>query len=150
MLDIENLGLIGVFIAGAIPWMEAIAVVPAGIVVGLNPIATLISAVVGNSITIFLFAYFASSIREKLIARRVKSGKPAILPKLEKALKAFDKYGVYGLAVLGPILIGTQFAAAAAVIAGVKPIRASILIITSLTLWAIAIAAAMVAFDITI
>ena len=150
MLDIENLGLIGVFIAGAIPWMEAIAVVPAGIVVGLNPIATLISAVVGNSITIFLFAYFASSIREKLIARRVKSGKPAILPKLDKALKAFDKYGVYGLAVLGPILIGTQFAAAAAVIAGVKPIRASILIITSLTLWAIAIAAAMVAFDITI
>jgi hypothetical protein len=24
MLDIENLGLLGVFIAGAIPWMEAI------------------------------------------------------------------------------------------------------------------------------
>jgi hypothetical protein len=47
-------------------------------------------------------------------------------------------------------LIGTQFAAAAAVIAGVKPIRASVLIIASLTLWAIAIAAAMVAFDITI
>jgi hypothetical protein len=37
MLDIENLGLIGVFIAGAIPWMEAIAVVPAGIIASLNP-----------------------------------------------------------------------------------------------------------------
>ena len=46
MLDIEHLGLLGVFIAGAIPWMEAIAVVPVGIVVGLNPIATLIAAVV--------------------------------------------------------------------------------------------------------
>ena len=56
MLDIENLGLLGVFIAGAIPWMEAIAVVPAGILVGLDPVATLISAVVGNSITIILFA----------------------------------------------------------------------------------------------
>ena len=85
-----------------------------------------------------------------MIARRVKSGKPAELPKLEKALKAFDKYGVYGLAALGPILIGTQFAAAAAVIAGVKPIRASLLIIASLTIWVVAIAAAMVAFDITI
>jgi hypothetical protein len=40
MLDIENLGLLGVFIAGAIPWMEAIAVVPAGILVGLNPVAS--------------------------------------------------------------------------------------------------------------
>jgi hypothetical protein len=80
----------------------------------------------------------------------VKQGKSAELPKLEKAIKAFDKYGVYGLAALGPVLIGTQFAAAAAVIAGVKPLRASILIIASLTLWAIAIAVAMVAFDLTI
>jgi Ca2+/H+ antiporter, TMEM165/GDT1 family len=63
MIDIESLGLLGVFIAGAIPWMEAIAVVPAGILIGLNPVATLIAAVVGNSITIILFAYFASNIR---------------------------------------------------------------------------------------
>lgn len=54
------------------------------------------------------------------------------------------------MAALGPILIGTQFAAAAAVTAGVKPLRASVLIIASLTLWAIAIAVAMVAFDATI
>ena len=148
-MNIEDWGLLGVFIAGAIPWMEAIAVVPAGILVGLNPVATLIAAVVGNSITIVLFAYFASSIRERLINRRVKQGKSAELPKLEKALKAFDKYGVYGLAALGPILIGTQFAAAA-VTAGIKPLRASILIIASLTVWAIAIAIAMVAFDVTI
>ena len=149
-MNLEEWGLIGVFIAGAVPWIEAIAVVPAGIVIGLNPIATLIAAVVGNSITIVLFAYFASNIRKRLMNRRVKQGKPAELPKLEKALKAFDKYGVYGLAALAPILIGTQFAAAAAVLAGVKPLRSSILIIASLTLWAVAITFAMVAFDITI
>lgn len=149
-MNLEDWGLIGVFIAGAIPWMEAIAVVPAGILVGLNPVATLIAALVGNTITIVLFAYFASNIRERLIRRRVKQGKSAELPKLEKALNAFDKYGVYGLAALGPILIGTQFAAAAAVTAGVKPLRASVLITASLTIWAIAIAVAMVAFDITI
>lgn len=150
MIDIEKLGLVGVFVAGAIPWMEAIAVVPAGILVGLNPVATLIAAVVGNTITIVLFAYFASNIRERLIKRRASQGKSAELPKLEKAMKAFDKYGVYGLAALGPILIGTQFAAAAAATAGVKPLRASALITASLTIWAIAIAFAMVAFDITL
>jgi len=150
MLDIENLGLLGVFIAGAIPWMEAIAVVPAGIVVGLNPVATVIAAVVGNAITIFLFAYFAANIRVRLINRRVRKGKSEQLPKLEKAMKAFDKYGVYGLAILGPILIGTQFAAAAAVTAGVKPLRTSVLITVSMILWSVAIAAVMVAFDLKI
>lgn len=147
---IEQWGLLGVFIAGAIPWLEAIAVVPFGIFLGLNPFATVVAAVTGNAITVVLFAYSASSIRERIITRRVSKGKSADSPKLEKALKAFDKYGIYGLAVLGPILLGTQFAAVAAVIAGIKPARASTLIIASTLVWAVLIAIAMVAFDVKI
>lgn len=149
MLDIENLGLLGVFIAGAIPWMEAIAVVPSGIILGLNPTATVTAAILGNAITIFLFAYLGSTIREKIIARRIAKGKSAESPKFDKALKAFDKYGIYGMALLGPIIIGTQFAAAASVAAGVKPLRVSILITTSMILWATLIAVVMVAFDLS-
>lgn len=147
---IEQWGLFGVFIAGAIPWLEAIAVVPVGIFLGLNPLATVVAAVTGNAFTIALFAYSASNIRERIIARRVSKGKSADSPKLEKALKAFDKYGIYGLAVLGPILLGTQFAAVAAVVAGIKPARASTLIIASTLVWAGLIAIAMVAFDVKI
>lgn len=147
---IEQWGLFGVFIAGAIPWLEAIAVVPVGIFLGLNPLATVVAAVTGNAITIALFAYSASNIRERIIARRVSKGKSADSPKLEKALKAFDKYGIYGLAVLGPILLGTQFAAVAAVVAGIKPARVSVLIIFSTLIWSAAIAIAMVAFDVKI
>lgn len=149
MLDIENLGLLGVFIAGAIPWMEAIAVVPSGIILGLNPSATVTAAILGNAITIFLFAYLGSTIREKIIARRIAKGKSAESSKFDKALKAFDKYGIYGMALLGPIIIGTQFAAAASVAAGVKPLRVSILITTSMILWATLIAVVMVAFDLS-
>jgi Ca2+/H+ antiporter, TMEM165/GDT1 family len=145
---IEQWGLVGVFIAGAIPWMEAIAVVPVGILLGLNPLATVLAAVTGNALTIALFAYSASNIRERLIQRRIRKGKPAESPKLEKALKAFDKYGIYGLAALGPILLGTQFAAVAAVSAGIEPARASILIIVSTVVWAAVIAIVMVAFDV--
>ncbi|MEJ6493543.1 MAG: small multi-drug export protein [Actinomycetes bacterium] len=146
---IEQWGLIGVFIAGAIPWMEAIAVVPVGILLGLNPLATVVAAVTGNALTIVLFAYSASNIRERLIQRRIRKGKTAESPKLEKALKSFDKYGIYGVAALGPIIIGTQFAAVAAVSAGTKPARASILIIVSTLVWAAAIAIVMVAFDVS-
>ncbi|MFM2020229.1 MAG: hypothetical protein RL718_810, partial [Actinomycetota bacterium] len=48
-MNYEQLGLLGIFIAGAIPWMEAIAVVPAGILFGLDPVLTVIAAVAGNA-----------------------------------------------------------------------------------------------------
>lgn len=148
-MNIEEWGLIGIFIAGAIPWMEAIAVVPSGIILGLDPIATVIAAALGNAITIFIFAYLGASIRAKIIERRIARGKSAESPKFEKALKAFDRYGIYGMAFLGPIIIGTQFAAAASVAAGVKALRVSILITASMILWATGIAALMVAFDLS-
>lgn len=148
-MNIEEWGLIGIFIAGAIPWMEAIAVVPTGVILGLDPIATVIAAVLGNAITIFIFAYLGSTIRAKIVERRVAKGKTAESQKFEKALMAFDRYGIYGMAFLGPIIIGTQFAAAASVAAGVRPLRVSILITSSMILWGSGIAAAMVVFDLS-
>ena len=148
-MNLEAWGLFGIFLAGAIPWMEAIAVVPSGIVVGLNPIATVIAAVIGNGITIFLFAYLGSNIRDWIMRRRVSKGKSAESPRFEKAVKAFDRYGIYGMAALGPLIIGTQFAAAASVAAGVKPLRVSLLVTTSMILWSIAIASIMIIFDLS-
>lgn len=143
-MNLEGLGLVGVFIAGAIPWMEAIAVVPSGIVVGLNPTAVVLAAIFGNASTIFLFAYLSSGIRRLISDRRLAKGKSSESPKFIKAMEAFDKYGIFGMALLGPILIGTQFAAAASVAAGVRPIRAATIVTLSMTLWAVLIAVVMV------
>ena len=142
-MNLETLGLFGVFLAGAIPWFEAIAVVPAGILIGLDPVATVVAAVLGNTITIFLFAYLGANIRERWLKRRVAKGKTGESPKFQKALRAFDRYGIFGMAFLGPILIGTQFAAAASVAAGVKPLKVSIFISVGMALWATGIASVM-------
>ncbi len=139
-MNLEQLGLLGIFIAGAIPWFEAIAVVPAGILFGLDPVLTVLAAVSGNAITIFLFAYAGASIRQWLIRRRETKGKSGESPKFQKAVAAFDKYGIYGMAALGPVLIGTQFAAAASVAAGVKPLKVSLLITLSMAIWSVALA----------
>jgi len=147
-MNLEQWGLFGIFLAGAIPWMEAIAVVPSGIALGLNPIATVIAAVLGNAITIFVFAYAGSSIRARISRRRLAKGKSSESPRFEKAVKAFDRYGIYGMAALGPIIIGTQFAAAASVAAGVKPLRVSLLVTASMVIWSIVLAIVMVTFDI--
>lgn len=149
-MNYEQLGLLGIFIAGAIPWFEAIAVVPGGILFGLDPVLTVIAATTGNAITIFLFAYAGASIRSWLLKRREAKGKTGESPRYQKALAAFDKYGMWGMAALGPILIGTQFAAAASVAAGVKPLKVSILITASMVIWSIAIALLMVGFGVTI
>lgn len=143
-IDIETLGLFGVFLAGAIPWLEAIAVVPVGILLGLDPLLVVIYGVVGNALTIFLFAYLSSQIREYLLKRRIATGKSGESKKFAKAQAAFDKYGIYGVAALGPAVIGTQFAAAIAVAAGVKPLKASVLITLSTLIWASAIAVVFV------
>jgi hypothetical protein len=149
-MNLEQLGLFGVFLAGAIPWFEAIAVVPAGIIFGLDPVLTVLFAAAGNIITIAVFAYGGGAIRKWIISKRVAKGKEPESPKFVKAQQAFDKYGIYGMAVLGPILIGTQFAATVAVAAGVKPLRVTVLISSAMVIWAIAIAWVVVTLGISV
>lgn len=138
-MNLEQLGLIGVFIAGAIPWFEAVAVVPAGILFGLDPFWVIAAAIVGNAATIFLFAYSGATIRAWISRKRVVRGKPPELKRFEKARKSFEKYGLYGVAALAPISIGTQFAAAIAVAIGVKPLKSALLITAGMAIWAVLI-----------
>lgn len=139
-MNLEQLGLFGVFLGGAIPWLEAIAVVPAGILLGLDPIAVVVAAVVGNTITIFVFAYGGSKIRDWFLKKKSENAAVKSKKRLERAQAAFDKYGVFGMALLGPILIGTQFAAAISVAAGVRPLKTSVIISGATLLWAALIA----------
>jgi hypothetical protein len=149
-MNLEQLGLFGVFLGGAIPWLEAIAVVPAGILLGLDPLLTVVFASVGNIITIAVFAYGGGAIRNWIIARRLAKGKEAESPNFVKAQQAFDKYGIFGMAALGPILIGTQFAAAASVASGVKPLKVTVLISAAMVIWAAVIAWIMVALGVSV
>lgn len=148
MTYIEQWGLLGVFIASVIPFLDAIAMVPLGIAFGLDPFWTVIAAVLGDSIMIFIFAYLGADIRSRIIKRRRAKGKTPETPKFDKAVKAFDKYGIYGLALISPVLVGTQIAAAASVAAGVKPFKAASVLTIGSLLWSAAIAIAMVYFDI--
>ena len=143
---IEQWGALGVFIASVIPFVDAIAMVPVGIALGVNPYL----AVIGDAIAIVVFAYLSSTMRNRIIKRREAKGKTGESPKFEKAVRMFDKYGIYGMAIAAPALIGTQIAAMASVAAGVKPFRASTLIIASTLIWSAGIAIAMVAFDVRI
>jgi len=149
-LNLEQLGLFGVFLGGAIPWIEAVVAVPAGILIGLDPILTVIFAVLGNIITIVLFAYAGRNLRDWVIRRRIAKGKDPESPKFKKAQVAYEKYGIYGMAILDPILIGSPFSAAASVAAGVRPLKVCVIVSTGMILWAIGIAWVVVTLGISV
>lgn len=124
---VEQLGLIGVFIAGAVPWLEAIVVIPVGIVVGLPVVWTVVAALAGNVATIALFALGSERILSAMARRREENGRaPQDDSRTVRAKRIFVRYGDVGMAVVGPLLIGTQFAAAIAVSLGVSVWRATV------------------------
>jgi UPF0716 family protein affecting phage T7 exclusion len=145
---IEQWGLLGVFFATAVPLVDAVVMVPMAIAFGLNPTLTVILATAGDAIAILVFAFLSSNIRNRMIRRREAKGKTGESPRFQKAVRTFDKYGIYAVALTAPAFIGTQIAAMASVAAGVKPFRASTLIIASTLVWSAGIAIAMVAFDV--
>ena len=129
-MDIERLGLFGVFLGGALPWLEAIVVIPAGILLGLPPLAVVVAAVVGNLSTVALAAFAGERLRVYFSALRraagdgVSDGGPARGGRSARATRVMDRYGLPGLAILGPLGIGTQLSAALAVSLGVSGRRA--------------------------
>jgi hypothetical protein len=149
-MNLEQLGLFGVFLAGAIPLVEAIVAVPAGILFGLDPVLTVIFAIAGNIITIVFFAYGGKSLRNWVIRRRVAKGKEPESPKFTKAQVAYEKYGIYGMAILDPLLVGSPFSAAASVAAGVKPLKVILVVSSGMVIWAITIAWGVVALEISV
>lgn len=125
---VQQLGLLGVFIAGAIPGLEAVTVTPVGIIIGLD------FAIAGNIIAVVMFAYLSEKILQWAARRRERKSGSAPHARCERARRIFDRYGILGTALLGPLVLGTQFAAAVAVSFGVSPLKFSVVVSVGATL----------------
>ncbi len=134
---IEQLGLLGVFLAGATPFLEALIVVPVAVVLGLDPVITTVVAVAGNVVTIGLFALSSRTIMGRIVARRHRRGLPRYSASMQRGMDIFEQYGVWSMAVLGPLVIGTQIGAAIAVSLGITPARATVIVSVATALWAV-------------
>jgi len=135
---VEQLGLLGVFIGGAVPWLEAVVVIPVGILLGLPVVWTVVFALVGNAVTIVMFAAGSERILLAITQRREKKGKARQEDRrAARAKRIFVRYGDVGMAVVGPLLIGTQFAAAIAVSLGVSVLRASVVQSLGAAVWGV-------------
>lgn len=99
-----------VFLGAAIPWLEIALVIPLGIIWGLSPFWVMVLAFVGNMATVLPLIIGFERFRIWYAKRQEAKGRPEN-KKSERAIRIWNKYGLPGLAMLGPILIGTHIAA---------------------------------------
>ncbi|KQQ65222.1 hypothetical protein [Microbacterium sp. Leaf320] len=129
-----------VALAGAIPFIEGEGAVSIGIIGGIHPVVAAIAAMVGNFLCVAVLVIASSGARTAIVNRSrsregvlagTNGGAVEAAPaeserggaRKEKFQRAFERYGVPGVSLLGPLLLPTQFTATMLAAAGVGKVR---------------------------
>lgn len=146
-----------VFILAAIPLFELITVIPLAVIGGLSPIPVAILAFIGNSLTILLLILFVDKVKtwrkKRKQKRMIASEQEAATleyeaevetdsKKAKRARVLFDKYGLPGLAIIGPFFVGSHISAFMGMSFGSKRSLVTTWMLVSLGLWTIVTAVA--------
>lgn len=123
-----------VFLGGAIPWLEIALVVPLGIISGLSPVGVMIAAFSGNLLTV-LFVIFGFEKVKVWLAKRKKNKEDEPSKKEERGKRIWNKYGMPGVALIGPFLIGSHLAAFIGLVFGANKGNTAIWMTISIALW---------------
>lgn len=136
-----------IFLLAAIPFLEIAAIIPIAIVGGLPAIPVIVVAFLGNLLTIVLLIVFIDAIRNWRKKKRA-DGEEQDSKRHKRARSLWDKYGLPGLAFIGPFFVGSHLSALLAVSFGGTKIRTLSLMTASLAFWAILLgSAAFYGFD---
>lgn len=126
-----------IFLGAAIPWFEIALVIPLGIVWGLSPAWVMITAFAGNMLTVMLLIIGFDKFRIWYDKRQQEKGKEPS-KKNDRAVRIWNKYGLPGLSLLGPILIGTHIAAFIGMTLGATKRNTTVWMIISIGVWTLA------------
>ncbi|WP_019534959.1 small multi-drug export protein [Paenibacillus ginsengihumi] len=139
----EYLALFGL---AAAPWLEVFLVVPLGIAWGLSPIPVSIVGFIGNWIPVLLIGFFFTQISGWWKRRRARklgiSEEEALTSgkKMSRARKIWDRYGTPGLALIAPVIVGTDIAALLALAFGSSKRWVMLWITIGLAAWTVILA----------
>ncbi|WP_096440055.1 small multi-drug export protein [Alteribacter populi] len=131
-----------VFLLAATPFFEMIAVIPLGVAAGLNVVPVTILALLGNVVTVLLVILLINQIQAWLTRRREAKGKEPSLKRQNRAKRVWKRFGLPGLAVIGPLFIGSHLAALMGMSFGGTKKQMTKWMLGSLTLWCVVTAVA--------
>jgi len=123
-----------VSLAGAVPFIEGEGAAAIGILGGIHPVVAAFAAAIGNFLCVAVVVLATSRVRTAVTTRRGAIEKPPTARR-EKFEKAYHRYGTPGVSLLGPLLLPTQFTAAALTSTGVPPMRVLAWQAAAIVLW---------------
>ncbi|UPO78451.1 small multidrug efflux protein [Arthrobacter sp. Helios] len=132
--------------AGAVPFIEGEGAATIGLLGGLHPVAAAAAAMIGNFLCVALLVLIGSGARDAVVTRsRKKAGSERVAlagagsaagaptayganenrmsPRRAKFQRAYERFGVPGVSLLGPLLLPTQFTATMLVATGISKAR---------------------------
>lgn len=123
---------VAVIVAAATPWVEILVVIPPAIGLGLDPVAVGVLAFLGNFVpTVAIVGAY-----DRLARRRAVASGPARSGRARRARRVLERYGVPGLALLGPLVTGIHLATVLAMATGTSRRRVVTWMGASLAVWA--------------
>lgn len=132
------LQFIGVMIVAMIPFIEGYVAVPLGIAIGFPAWMTITAAIVGNWISVMVVILASDRFKQWLQRRKTSERQQEKQNKrLERGQKLFQKYGVPGVSLLGPLLIGDHIAALVCIASGASKRYVIIWQTIAIVVWAV-------------
>ncbi|WDH83106.1 small multi-drug export protein [Paenibacillus urinalis] len=132
------LQFLGVMLVGMIPFLEGYFAVPVGIAVGFPAVMTIVAAIIGNWISVMVVILASDRVRQWLQRRKSSERKQEKHNKrLERGQNLFQKYGVPGVSLLGPLLIGDHIAALVCIASGASKRYVMIWQTIAIVVWAV-------------
>ena len=142
-----------VFLFAAVPFFEVVGVISIGILAGLSTVPVVVMAFLGNLITMVLVILLGDKIKNWNRKRKGKSVQIEKIGQIEhdeqedkstkrslRAKKIWKKYGLPGLAFIGPFLVGSHLAAFMSISLGGSRKSTILWMTSSLIFWSIVIA----------
>jgi uncharacterized membrane protein len=144
-LPLLLLKVTAVFGMGAAPWFEIWTAVPLGVMMGLSPSVAMAAAVTGNLASVAGMVALMPRIRawivKKFLAEGGKGGAKAS-PRQKRFHSLWNQYGIPGVMLGAPLLVGTHLATALCLILGAPVRRAMVWITISIVTWGAVVAVA--------
>jgi hypothetical protein len=113
--------------------LELWAAIPAGFAFNLDPIGIIIASSAGSIISALIVIVAGEKIRNKIIHWRYKGKEP----KQGYLSRIWNKYGVIGLGLLSPLLLGAPLGAALGSILGAQRWRLLFWMSLGIIIWSI-------------
>ena len=158
-----------VALAGAVPFIEGEGAATIGIVGGIAPVVAAVAAMIGNFACVTVVVLLASRARSAIVIHHERSRDAVLVgagagprggsvienggargeasapesgrkaARRAKFQRAFERYGVPGVSLLGPMLLPTQFTATMLVAAGIAKGRVLAWQAVAIFLWTTAL-----------